>query len=68
MIPMISSMEEVLWVKDQLAEVKQSLRAGQIPFDEKNPARHHARSAFGAVLSSTSAVRRSTSSVSAATI
>ncbi|MFQ0830464.1 phosphoenolpyruvate--protein phosphotransferase [Serratia fonticola] len=37
MIPMISSMEEVLWVKDQLAEVKQSLRAGQIPFDEKIP-------------------------------
>lgn len=37
MIPMISSMEEILWVKDQLAEVKQSLRAGQIPFDEKIP-------------------------------
>lgn len=35
MIPMISSMEEILWVKDQLAEVKQNLRAEQIPFDEK---------------------------------
>ncbi len=30
-------MEEILWVKNQLAEVKQSLRAGQIPFDEKIP-------------------------------
>lgn len=37
MIPMISSMEEILWVKDQLAEVKQKLRAEQIPFDEKIP-------------------------------
>ncbi len=35
MIPMISSMEEILWVKDQLAEAKQSLRGEQIPFDEK---------------------------------
>ena len=35
MIPMISSMEEILWVKDQLAEVRQSLRSEQIPFDEK---------------------------------
>ena len=37
MIPMISSMEEILWVKDQLAEVKQSLRDEHIPFDEKIP-------------------------------
>lgn len=37
MIPMISSMEEILWVKDQLAEVKQSLRSKHIPFDEKIP-------------------------------
>ncbi|MCS3406767.1 phosphoenolpyruvate--protein phosphotransferase [Serratia sp. AKBS12] len=37
MIPMISSMEEILWVKEQLAEVKQALRAEQIPFDEKIP-------------------------------
>lgn len=37
MIPMISSMEEILWVKDQLAEVKQSLRSEHIPFDEKIP-------------------------------
>ena len=37
MIPMISSMEEILWVKDQLAEVKQKLRNEQIPFDEKIP-------------------------------
>ncbi|EPK0741762.1 phosphoenolpyruvate--protein phosphotransferase [Klebsiella aerogenes] len=37
MIPMISSMEEILWVKERLAEAKQSLRAEQIPFDEKIP-------------------------------
>ncbi len=37
MIPIISSMEEILWVKDQLAEVKQALRAEHIPFDEKIP-------------------------------
>jgi len=37
MIPMISSMEEILWVKDRLAEAKQSLRNEQIPFDEKIP-------------------------------
>lgn len=37
MIPMISSMEEVLWVKEKLAEAKQSLRTEQIPFDEKIP-------------------------------
>ena len=37
MIPMISSMEEILWVKEQLADVKQSLREAQIPFDEKIP-------------------------------
>ena len=34
---MISSMEEVLWVKEQLAEVKQALRAEQLPFDETIP-------------------------------
>jgi phosphoenolpyruvate-protein phosphotransferase len=37
MIPMISSMEEILWVKDQLAEARQSLRDEHIPFDEKIP-------------------------------
>lgn len=37
MIPMISSMEEILWVKDQLAEAVQSLRDEHIPFDEKIP-------------------------------
>lgn len=37
MIPMISSMEEVLWVKEKLAEAKQSLRTEQIPFDERVP-------------------------------
>ncbi|CNB84597.1 phosphoenolpyruvate--protein phosphotransferase [Yersinia similis] len=37
MIPMISSMEEILWIKEQLAEVKQTLRADHIPFDEKIP-------------------------------
>jgi fructose-specific PTS system IIA-like component len=37
MIPMISSMEEILWVKEQLAEAKQSLRDEHIPFDEKIP-------------------------------
>lgn len=35
MIPMISSMEEILWVKEQLATVKQTLREDHIPFDEK---------------------------------
>ncbi|QIQ20447.1 phosphoenolpyruvate--protein phosphotransferase [Zophobihabitans entericus] len=35
MIPMISSMEEILWVKEELAEIKQDLRNKQIPFDEK---------------------------------
>lgn len=37
MIPMISSMEEILWVKEKLAEAKQQLRSAQIPFDEKIP-------------------------------
>lgn len=37
MIPMISSMEEILWVKDRLAEARQSLRDEHIPFDEKIP-------------------------------
>ncbi|MDU7186337.1 MAG: phosphoenolpyruvate--protein phosphotransferase, partial [Klebsiella sp.] len=37
MIPMISSMEESLWVKEQLADAKQSLRSEHIPFDEKIP-------------------------------
>ncbi|MGR5287834.1 phosphoenolpyruvate--protein phosphotransferase [Vibrio maritimus] len=37
MIPMISSMEEILWVKDILAEVRQDLRKEQVPFDEKIP-------------------------------
>ena len=37
MIPMISSMEEILWVKDKLAEAKQQLRAEHVPFDEKIP-------------------------------
>lgn len=37
MIPMISSLDEILWVKDILAEVRKELRAEQIPFDEKIP-------------------------------
>lgn len=37
MIPMISSLEEILWVKDVLAEVRKDLRADQVPFDEKIP-------------------------------
>ncbi|EKM4700624.1 phosphoenolpyruvate--protein phosphotransferase [Enterobacter roggenkampii] len=37
MIPMISSMEEILWVKEKLAEAKQQLRTEHIPFDEKIP-------------------------------
>ncbi|MGU3525667.1 phosphoenolpyruvate--protein phosphotransferase [Enterobacteriaceae bacterium C23F] len=37
MIPMISSMEEILWVKEKLAEARQQLRSVQIPFDEKIP-------------------------------
>ncbi|KGD72030.1 PTS fructose transporter subunit IIA [Tatumella morbirosei] len=35
MIPMISSMEEILWVKEKLQEVKQQLREEQIPFNER---------------------------------
>ncbi|WP_437888668.1 phosphoenolpyruvate--protein phosphotransferase [Phytobacter sp. V91] len=35
MIPMISSMEEILWVKEKLAEAKQQLRNEHVPFDEK---------------------------------
>lgn len=37
MIPMISSLEEILWVKDILAEIRQDLRKEHIPFDEKIP-------------------------------
>lgn len=37
MIPMISSMEEILWVKEKLAEAKQQLRNEHVPFDEKIP-------------------------------
>ncbi|MBM3071644.1 phosphoenolpyruvate--protein phosphotransferase [Lelliottia sp. RWM.1] len=37
MIPMISSMEEILWVKEKLAEAKQQLRAEHIPFEETIP-------------------------------
>lgn len=37
MIPMISSMEEILWVKEKIAEAKQQLRHAHIPFDEKIP-------------------------------
>ena len=37
MIPMISSLEEILWVKDVLAEVRQELRKEQVPFDERIP-------------------------------
>lgn len=37
MIPMISSMEEVLWVKEELADIKQQLRENKLPFDEKIP-------------------------------
>ncbi|WP_273383393.1 phosphoenolpyruvate--protein phosphotransferase [Actinobacillus porcinus] len=35
MIPMISSMEEILWVKEELMAIKQQLRVEKIPFDEK---------------------------------
>ncbi|WP_040976180.1 phosphoenolpyruvate--protein phosphotransferase [Necropsobacter massiliensis] len=35
MIPMISSMEEILWVKEELMTIKQQLRTEKIPFDEK---------------------------------
>ncbi|ALR74840.1 phosphoenolpyruvate--protein phosphotransferase [[Enterobacter] lignolyticus] len=37
MIPMISSMEEILWVKEKLADAKQQLRSAHIPFDERIP-------------------------------
>ncbi|QPR27415.1 phosphoenolpyruvate--protein phosphotransferase [Edwardsiella hoshinae] len=37
MLPMISAMEEILWVKEKLAEAKQQLRDEQIPFDETIP-------------------------------
>ncbi|GAL13793.1 phosphoenolpyruvate-protein phosphotransferase of PTS system [Vibrio astriarenae] len=37
MIPMISSMEEILWVKDVLAEVRQELRKEEMPFAERVP-------------------------------
>ncbi|MDF2155174.1 phosphoenolpyruvate--protein phosphotransferase [Vibrio sp. CAU 1672] len=37
MIPMISSLEEILWVKDVLAEVRQELRKEDLPFAEKVP-------------------------------
>jgi len=35
MILMISSMEEIMWVKEKLAEAKQQLRNEHVPFDEK---------------------------------
>lgn len=37
MIPMIASLEEILWVKDVLAEVRQELRKDNVPFAEKVP-------------------------------
>ncbi|MBV8043442.1 phosphoenolpyruvate--protein phosphotransferase [Pluralibacter sp.] len=37
MIPMISSMEEILWVKEKLTEAKQQLRNAHIPFDKRIP-------------------------------
>jgi len=37
MIPMISSLEEILWVKEHVAQAKQSLRDKHIPFDEDIP-------------------------------
>lgn len=37
MIPMISSMEEILWVKDVLSEVRQALRKEEVPFAERVP-------------------------------
>ncbi|MGL5969990.1 MAG: phosphoenolpyruvate--protein phosphotransferase [Kluyvera sp.] len=37
MIPMISSMEEILWVKEKVAEAKQQLRNEHVPFDERIP-------------------------------
>jgi fructose-specific PTS system IIA-like component len=37
MIPMISSLDEILWVKEILAEVKRELREQHVLFDEKVP-------------------------------
>ncbi|WP_032094034.1 phosphoenolpyruvate--protein phosphotransferase [Necropsobacter rosorum] len=37
MIPMISSLEEILWIKEELANIKHQLRTEKIPFDEKIP-------------------------------
>ncbi|MGI0117225.1 phosphoenolpyruvate--protein phosphotransferase [Zooshikella sp. RANM57] len=37
MIPMISAFEEILWVKDVLAEVRQGLRKDEVAFAEKVP-------------------------------
>ena len=37
MIPMISSMEEILWVKEKVAEAKQQLRSEHVAFDERIP-------------------------------
>lgn len=37
MVPMISSLEEILWVKDVLAEVRQELRKDEVPFAERVP-------------------------------
>ncbi|MFV2469268.1 putative PEP-binding protein, partial [Escherichia coli] len=37
MITMISSMEEILWVKENLSEAKEQMRNEHIPFDEKIP-------------------------------
>lgn len=37
MIPMISSLDEILWVKDVLGDVKRELRDAGVVFDEKIP-------------------------------
>ncbi|KJY82922.1 PTS fructose transporter subunit IIA [Vibrio galatheae] len=37
MVPMISSLEEILWVKDVLAEVRQELRKDGVSFAERVP-------------------------------
>ena len=37
MIPMISSLEEILWVKETLAEIRHELRGEIVPFDERIP-------------------------------
>src|SRR5260370_31459509 len=37
MVPMVSAMEEVLWIKAKIAQVQEDLRSGQISFDPSMP-------------------------------